>query len=109
MYRILIRNDLNSADEFNANNSVKTNKNSDLYDYNDENGVSILYLVEASLTYAETNEKVPIKASKLMNGCNMSLEDPLISKLYDEIQIKQTQSHIGSDLKIYSKGNGERT
>ena len=45
MYRILIRNDLNSADEFNANNSVKTNKNSDLYDYNDENGVSILYLV----------------------------------------------------------------
>ena len=44
-----------------------------------------------------------------MNGCNMSLEDPLISKLYDEIQIKQTQSHIGSDLKIYSKGNGEKT
>ena len=44
-----------------------------------------------------------------MNGCNMSLEDPLISKLYDEIQIKQTQSHIGSDLKIYGKGNGERT
>ena len=44
-----------------------------------------------------------------MNGCNMSLENPLISKLYDEIQIKQTQSHIGSALKIYSKGNGERT
>ena len=46
-----------------------------------------------------------------MNGCNMSLEDPLalISKLNDEIQIKQTQIHIGSDLKIYSKGNGERT
>ena len=44
-----------------------------------------------------------------MNGCNMSLEDPLISKLYDEIQIKQTQSHIGSDLTIYSKGKGERT
>ena len=45
LYKILIRNDLNSSDEFNANNSVKTNKNSDLYDYNDENGVSILYLV----------------------------------------------------------------
>ena len=36
MYRILIRHDLNSSDEFNANKSVKTNKNLDLYDYNDE-------------------------------------------------------------------------
>ena len=88
---------------------LKQTKKLNVYDYNEENGVSILYLVQASLTSAETNEKVPIKASKLMNGCNMSLEDPLISKLYDEIQIKQTQSHIGSDLTIYSKGKGERT
>ena len=88
---------------------LKQTKNSNLYNYNDENGVSILYLVQASLTSAETNEKVPIKDSKLMNGCNMSLENPLISKLYDEIQIKQTQSHIGSDLTIYTEGNGERT